>query len=378
MTILFAYLRTGGGHLAPARALAGVVERLSGGRSRCVLADGMERSSRLARWILEDGYRILQSRARWAYALLYLLNSIPAVSWWSTRLVISVVKPWLRECIARERPDRIVVVHFLLVRPVVEALRAEGRTIPVTVLVTDPFTAHPFWFRDRTLSYIVFSDHLRARCLRLGIPPERVAVYPFPLGEAFGEIPGTEEIRRLKVKHGFAPDRKVVLVLGGGDGIPRGARILRVLAHGVAGAQLAIVCGRNAALQRRAAEVRRATGREDIRVFGYVDFARELILCADVVVSKCGASAFMEILLSGRLPVITDYLWKQEQGNRDFLVQSRTGVYEPRIRRLPALVRRLITDETLVTGFRENLRSLTLRNGTLPLAQHLLQITPPL
>jgi processive 1,2-diacylglycerol beta-glucosyltransferase/1,2-diacylglycerol 3-beta-galactosyltransferase len=34
--------------------------------------------------------------------------------------------------------------------------------------------------------------------------------------------------------------------------------------------------------------------------------------------SKCGASTFMEILLSKKIPIITDYIWEQEKGNVDY------------------------------------------------------------
>lgn len=374
-TILFAYLRTGGGHLAPARALASVIDREYSGRARAVLVDGLEGGPPFARWMLEDGYRILQARARWYYQFLYLANKLPPVAWANARLVVPFVKRRLAEVLRRERPDRIVVVHFLLIEPIVEILRESGDTTPVTVLVTDPYTAHPLWFRHKELQFVLFSEELRGKCLALGIPPDRLNVFPFVLAEKFSTPLPAEGVEQVRRKLGFTPGGKMVLVLGGADGIPRGETILRRLVKEVRGADLAIVCGRNAGLLRAAERVALASGRKDVRVYGYVDFADDLIHAADLVISKCGASTFTEILLSGKIPVITNYLWEQEKGNKDFLERSATGFYEPRLRRLPRLINRLLTDDALASAYRANIRTLGLTNGAPQVARWLVEST---
>ena len=40
----------------------------------------------------------------------------------------------------------------------------------------------------------------------------------------------------------------------------------------------------------------------NLKVFGYVDFIHSLINISDVVITKCGASTFMEILMMGKVP----------------------------------------------------------------------------
>jgi UDP-N-acetylglucosamine:LPS N-acetylglucosamine transferase len=372
-TILFTYLRTGGGHLAPARALAASIGRDYAGTARAVLVDGLEGGLPLVRWVLEDGYRILQAHARWYYEFLYLTNKIPAIAWANARIIAPFVKTRLRESIKRERPNRIVVAHFFLIQPILDILREKGESIPITVLVTDPYTAHPLWFRNTQVEFVLFSEELRRHCAALGINSERLAVFPFVLSEQFSAPIPAISIETVKRNLGFSPDRRMVLVLGGADGIPRGEDILRELVLNVRDADLVIVCGRNDTLLRHAEEIRDGSGRPDVTVYGYVDFAYELINSADIVISKCGASTFMEILISGKIPVITDYLWEQEKGNKDFLERTMTGFFEPRIRHLPRLINRLLTDEAFASACRSNIRGLHLRNGTPEVARWLVQ-----
>jgi processive 1,2-diacylglycerol beta-glucosyltransferase/1,2-diacylglycerol 3-beta-galactosyltransferase len=369
--VLFLYLRTGGGHLAPARAVASALERVSGGRVHGVLVDGLARAPAIATWTLEEGYRILQARARWYYEFLYLANKLPLLATLNARLTAPFVTPWLRSEILRTRPARIVVAHFLLIEPVIRILERERLDIPVSVMVTDPFTAHPLWFRHRTPEFILFSEELRRHAVTRGIPAERCAVFPFVLAERYSRRMTAEEAVAERRARGFEAGRPLVLILGGADGIPRGAAILRALVRGLPRAQVAIVCGRNASLERTARRIAAATGRTDVHVYGFVDFAYELITCADVVISKCGASTFMEILHLGRIPVITTYLWEQEKGNRDFLLRTETGFYENTPGRLPALVSRLLDPAGPAEEVRERIRLLHLRNGAPLVAQHL-------
>ena len=56
---------------------------------------------------------------------------------------------------------------------------------------------------------------------------------------------GSEFVNSAKLKLNFKADKKVILILGGGDGIPKGKRILRELLRVNMNAQLAIVCGKN-------------------------------------------------------------------------------------------------------------------------------------
>jgi len=46
------------------------------------------------------------------------------------------------------------------------------------------------------------------------------------------------------------------------------------------------------------------------------DFIYELINISDVVLTKCGASTIMENINLKKVPVVNDYIWEQEQGQR--------------------------------------------------------------
>jgi hypothetical protein len=77
----------------------------------------------------------------------------------------------------------------------------------------------------------------------------------------------------------------------------------------------------------------------------------------------------MEILMSGKIPIVNNYLWEQEKGNVDFIRANRVGIYEKRFRRLPGIINRIIDDANLFLSFTSNIEHASLQNGTMKVSQ---------
>src|SRR5579862_1069609 len=197
---LFLYLKTGGGHLAPARSVRSYLQTRYAGTIEPILVDGLEQAPRMIRFLLEDGYKHLQAYAQWLYALLYFLNKLPLIARFNTWIVGISVMPYLEQQILVQRPEKIVIFHFFLIKPVKDILARHGLAIPTLVVVTDPFTAHPLWFLDMKHRFIVFSDRLRDHCVRLGVEQKDVSVFPFVLDEKFNGIAENVPAGELKAR----------------------------------------------------------------------------------------------------------------------------------------------------------------------------------
>lgn len=359
---LFFYLRTGGGHLAPCRSLASYLTERYDGRITSELVDGLAEAIPYARLLVEDGYRIAQTNAKWYFELLYAATKLPPVGWLNVSLANLHTRSYVWDRIRTERPTKIIVAHFLLIAPVYETMREHGLDIPVITLVTDPFTAPPIWFQRPEQRYIVFSERLRDHCLSRGIPSSAITVFPFIIDRKFSTALPPERIAEVRARFGFDPAKKLVLIIGGGDGIPHGKRILKELLGARLPVQVAIVCGKSKELHETAMTMKKHY--PELAVFGFVDFVYDLLNAADIIVTKCGASTIMEILMMKKVPVIIDYIWEQELGNMEFVRDNRLGLYERKMSRLPAVIGRLCTDEEYYQGFVDRITAMHLRNGT--------------
>ena len=364
------YLKTGEGHLAPARAIAQFLSANYGSTIHPVLVDGLTDAKTLPRSIIEKGYRLLQARAKWYYEFLYATNKFPPIGYLNVAVANFFIKPYLKKRIKQERPAKIAIFHFFLIAPVLDILDELRYEIPVVTVVTDPFTAHPLWFQRPRQRYIVFSERVKKYCIESReIPESQLHVFPFILDEKYAASLPSAEMTVVRQKFGFRSDKKCVLIIGGGDGIPNGKHILQRLLHASLDVDIAVVCGKNKELYAAALELQRR--HPSLKVFAFVDFVYELLNAADIVITKCGASTIMEILMMKKIPIINDYIWEQELGNMEFVRDNELGIFERKIGKLPDIVRELVSDNDRYQRYRQNIEKMKVRSGTKDVAEFL-------
>jgi processive 1,2-diacylglycerol beta-glucosyltransferase/1,2-diacylglycerol 3-beta-galactosyltransferase len=294
--------------------------------------------------------------------LIYAVHKIKLVSEISAYLVSINTQKYLHETILKEKPDKIVILHFFLIKPVYNILKADKLNIPVITVVTDPYTAHPLWFLNKDQNFIVFSRQLKDKLIRDGIKEKNINVFPFILDEKFSKRAAPDDIAVYKKKYEIKSS-DVLLVLGGGDGIPHGLAILNNMLKLKIDFEVLIVCGKDKKLYDDAVKLKEKLNDTRLKVFGFVDFVYELISVSDVIISKCGASTFMEILLSRKVPIINSYIWEQEKGNVVFLVENELGIYEKNIFKLPEIVNQLFQNKNLIEKYKNNIEMMNFING---------------
>lgn len=366
------YLKTGGGHLAPAKSIAKTITEKSNGKINPVLIDGLEKSSRFVKTIIEDGYRQSQAKAIWFFEMLYAFHKIKLFAYITTWLLSLFIKPYLRERILDENPEKIIIFHFFLIKPVLEIIEKHKLDITPLIIVTDPYTAPPIWFLRKKGKYIVFSQELK-KSLHNKIPDENVEVFPFILDKKFAKPFTHTEIVEKKRTLGFDPNKKITLILGGGDGMPRGKSILKKLTKKNIDGEIAIVCGRNESLLNYAVSLKIKKDLVNLKIFGFVDFVNDLLNISDVVITKAGASTFMEILMAQKVPVINNYIWEQEKGNVDFVIKNKLGLYEKKIKKLPEVINHLLTNPEEYYQYQSKIKASKLENGNEKVAEFILQ-----
>jgi processive 1,2-diacylglycerol beta-glucosyltransferase/1,2-diacylglycerol 3-beta-galactosyltransferase len=79
----------------------------------------------------------------------------------------------------------------------------------------------------------------------------------------------------------------------------------------------------------------------------------------------------MEILNLKKVPVVNDYIWEQEQGNVDYLIDKKLGIYEPKIEKLPGIVKKLLEDEQFYLSYKENILKEKINNGVKELSEYI-------
>jgi processive 1,2-diacylglycerol beta-glucosyltransferase/1,2-diacylglycerol 3-beta-galactosyltransferase len=369
---LFLYLKTGGGHLAPAKAVADKIKSKNPASCEIDLVDGLSGSKKIIRTIIEDGYKTAINKAAWTYEFLYLIHKITLISRLTAAIAGYFMKPALEKYILQKHPEKIVLFHFFLIKPVFEIIESHNLGIPVVTVVTDPFTAHPIWFLRRNQNYIVFSELLKEKCIEIGIDEKMLKVFPYVIDSRFTPNVSDKKKSKIRANLGFASDSRIILIIGGGEGMPKGKKILKKIIRRNMDAEIAIVCGKNVKLYNGAIKIRNKYGLSNLKVYGLIEFVHSLISISDIVITKCGASTSMEILMMGKVPVINNYIWEQEKGNMEFVCNSNMGILERNTNSLPDVLNRLLVDNDLYKTLTDNIKKASLRNGVGQVSDYIL------
>ncbi len=342
---LFLYLNTGGGHIAPARVLKQAFEELHPGVP-VELLHGFSPDDRLARFSYEYCYGLSLNYFRGFFPLLYDLGQF---RWMQSIFVFFLnvrIPLYIRSYIKKHHITDVVSFHFLLTASVKKTLRGIPWHVNYTEVVTDPFTCPNAWFYHHDQHFMVYSQELKDYAMRsFQIPDHSIKVIPYLINKKFRMHVSPEQMRALRIKHGFDPDKKIVLLTGGGEGLPGAVEIVKECIRDKARFAVAVVCGRDT-VKKRLLDVLSLTHPDiDLHVFGYVTFMDELVKLCDCAVIKSGASTMMEVLANRKPVIICRYIHNQELGNVRFVVRNRVGWFIQKPAHIYAKINEILSDK---------------------------------
>ncbi len=339
--LLFIYSDTGGGHRSASEAIIEALEARFSGQFRCEMVDLFKEFAPYPFNRLPDMYPGLVRRPRgWKHT--YRLIDSPR----RVRAVNGAIWPYVRKAahqlVRRHPADLVISVHPIANAPLIRALQQQPsahRRPPFVVVVTDLVSTHAFWYHRSASLTIVPTEPAATRALDCGLSPQRVKVVGLPVAARFSQA--TEGSDSIRARLGWPPDRPMVLVLGGGDGLgPIEAAVQAVATSGLR-LGLAVVTGRNRELKAR---LEAGSWPVPTFVYGFIDQMPAFMRAADVLLSKAGPGTISEALSAGLPMVLYSFLPGQEEGNVGYLTGHGAGVWAPEPGDMVAALRRLLED----------------------------------
>ncbi|HSB68142.1 MAG TPA: glycosyltransferase [Candidatus Methylomirabilis sp.] len=315
----------GAGHVRSAEALVSAF-RLQGIPARHV--EVLKHTNPLFRRVYSDLYVELVNRQPQLLGYLYHALDRP----WrfeKRRLTLDRLntRPLVR-LLQRENPSLAICTHFLPAEILVYLRKRRVLHVPVGVVVTD-FDAHAMWLYRDVDWYFVACEETKVHLAALGIPPETIHVTGIPIDSAFA-VPTPK--REMRLQLGLELDRTTILVSAGGFGMGPIESLVRALHAIRRPVQLVVVCGRNAALERRLNGVQGVV--HPMRVLGYTTEMDRWMSAADLLVGKAGGLTSSEALARGLVLVLVNPIPGQEERNSDHFLEEGAAI---RCNNLPAL-----------------------------------------
>lgn len=375
--ILIAMIEVGGGHRAPAIALANGLERLYPDRFEIDVLDFMKHvgDERLDR----------RHKASWAWMLQH-----PKVTYRLQQVMDGIVPVPLSRGVQgltlrghsrnaarflRERGYALAVAsHFMPLQAIAMARQHAALRLPLVGVTTDPFDAHALWAERRMDETIVASEQAKAMLVRKGVPEDRISIYGYPLSLAFLDV--DRDPMRARAALGLELEPLTVVHTAGGEGIGGNIEdsVSAVLAADL-DLQYVVMTGKNEGMLRRLEDLARSKrGRTRLHAVGFTDQMARYLVAADVALGKAGGASTWEALALDRPVFHTSYVAPNEKRNVDFCVEHGIGRYLPQPEDVVATLRPLTLDRSPLRRLSRAIAELDLHPGTLDIARHLAKL----
>lgn len=341
---LFFYLTTGAGHISTARVMRDCILK-NNPDAEIVMINGFDKKNFLGQLIFEQGYYVSTNWFKGLFSLTYDIGQFRIFQKLMLRTLQFHTVNYLKKVIEKEQPTDIVSFHFALSPMLKRALKQIEDKINLTVMVTDPFTVPHCWFYERDLHYLVYSKEAKETGIKLKVPAENIDIVPFALNPKY-QVPFTkDDVVELKKKHGFDLNKKVLLMVGGGDGIPGAIEIINKCISRKADFSVAVICGHDLAKKTYLEGKKALNPKFDLHVYGFVNFLDELVKLSDCVVMKAGPATLIEVLTCKKPVIICRYIHNQEKGNMLFAVNNEVGYFIQNPSRIYDKVEELLDDK---------------------------------
>ncbi len=327
---LLVYLNTGNGHRAQAKVLQEAFFDYAPD-VKVELQRGFDQKNRSGRLFVEKGYGVACNYIHGAWPLIYTLGEFKFFQKLTLFFVRFHTVSYLQKIIEERQITDIVSFHFVMTPVLHDAIRniqkKSGRKLRMTVITTDPFTGTSAWFFLKRQDYLVSSTKFRDFAQRCGVSPERIRIVPFLINKKFSRPVTKDEIYFLRRKFGYSQDKRIVLLAGGGEGLPGALKFVNQCVLHKAQFSVAVVCGRNKGLYHSLELIKKVAPWLDLHIYGFVDCMDSLVKLSDLIVSKAGTSSIMEIASQQKPIIISNYIYGQEKGNLEFVTKNKIGYF---------------------------------------------------
>ena len=182
----------------------------------------------------------------------------------------------------------------------------------------------PLDAEERADLILVPTEAARQNAIQYKMSPEKVRVVGQPVSQRCSAPAADKALLRKRL--GWPTAKKVVLVVGGGEGMGPLAETARAIDESGLDVCLVIVAGRNSKLE---AEMKEVTWENPTFIYGFTSDMSDFMRAADIIVTKAGPGTIAEAL-NAELPIILyAKLPGQEDGNVDFVVSEGVGIWAP-------------------------------------------------
>jgi len=345
MKVLITYVSAGAGHRRVAEA---VYNCLKNNRPdlNLELVDLLPSADPFFRFCYNFGYSALVHYANWLWGFFFWMTEFRLTRWICRKSSLIVNYFSCRKFanyLIKEEFDFIISTHFLN-SELAANLKLKNKIKAKLITIITDFGVHPFWISKGTDLYIVASKATKDKLLTMGVEESKIKDSGIPFAPVFIK---NQNRAGLAAKLGIKADMFTVLIMTGSFGSGPLEEISESLCSQ---AQVLVVCAKNKKLFCRLQK----RNLENVKVFGFVDNAQELMAVSDLIVTKPGGSSIAEFLNMELFPIFISAIPGQEQENIRILAGYGVGCTLKNVKQIKELIVELKNDPRKLQTLKKN------------------------
>lgn len=365
--ILVLSASVGAGHLRAAQAVELALKELAPDATVQNL-DVLDFTNAAFRRVYAQSYLDLVNRAPHLLGYFYdLLDKQPIKRGSSDKLRMLIQKLNLRKFMTflRAEPwDLIVNTHFLPAEMIASLRRKRVIKTPQFTVTTD-FETHRLWVNQPCDHFFTATEEGAINLAHWGIPSNIITVTGIPIHPSFSR---PSDRSTYLAKHGLKGDRPIILQLAGGFGVGPIEELFRAVLSVNTAIELVVVTGRNEKLRKKLAEKEKHPLHR-VHVIGFTNEIHELMMAADLVMTKPGGLTTSEALACGVAMIVVNPIPGQESRNSDFLLENGAAIKMNNLATLSYKLTGLLKQPDRIRQLKQNAKLLGKPDAAFQIAQ---------
>lgn len=319
--ILILTADAGYGHRSASNAIASSLDILHGDSCECRIANPVFEKS--APFFMRDSqinYDRTVLKSPFFYRLSYdASDSMPISTLVHYTMGVLLYKA-MDDLLAEYQPDAVITTFHLYEAPVDAVIAIQHRRVPFFCVVTDLSQVHKLWFRHTPKKLFVGTEAIRENAVACGFPPERIVVSGIPVQPSIAQ----EKRSKAEIRRSLGWDETLpTLLVIGSRRVSHLVEDMQSINLSGLPIQLIVIAGGD---ETRYNQLVQVSWQVPAHIYNFVKNTSEMMLAADILVSKAGGLVLSEGLACGLPVILIDALPGQETGNVDYVCRNQAGV----------------------------------------------------
>jgi processive 1,2-diacylglycerol beta-glucosyltransferase len=271
----------------------------------------------------------------------------------------------LHATVKSNRCSFLVSTHPFVTAFLVRLKSKKQLNLPLYTVITD-FVLHPAYLRPEIDGYFTSDPNFTDFAKLNNVSDDRF----FPTGIP---IPNLESIDQPKWKVrndlGLDPQRKVLIIAGGGIGLTNYAQVIRALECLPEPIQLLCMIGHNYQVKEK---ISRIKSKHELKVIEFTNKFLLYLKASDAILSKAGGLTMAESLVCETPIIIHQPVPGHEEHNAKFLIDAGAALRVKGSKEIPTTIKRVLYEEACFGPMIENARKLKKPNAANEIVEQML------